>query len=214
MININYKVFLFDFDGVIINSNEIREFGFRQVLRKFDADKVDLLIDFHNANGGLSRYVKFKYFYNEILHKDISRSKINSLALEFSQIMLLKLSNTKYLIKETLDFIKYLNEKSKILHIVSGSDEAELNILCKNLKLDHLFSSIKGSPKSKEFLVRNIVDNNSFEKEDYCLIGDSINDFDAANHNGIMFFGYNNLKLKKNHKYIQSFNDLNIKNDQ
>ena len=51
MLNINYKVFLFDFDGVIIDSDEIREFGFRQVLRKFDSEKVDLLIDFHKANG-------------------------------------------------------------------------------------------------------------------------------------------------------------------
>ena len=32
----DFDVLLWDFDGVIIDSNSVREFGFRQVLKEFD----------------------------------------------------------------------------------------------------------------------------------------------------------------------------------
>jgi phosphoglycolate phosphatase-like HAD superfamily hydrolase len=52
------------------------------------------------------------------------------------------------------------------------------------------------------------------EKEQYkkcetILIGDSVNDYEAADINGIEFYGYNNLSLKKiNNKYLYDFNNF------
>ena len=63
----NLKTIFWDFDGVILNSNNIRTKGFRKVLSLYPKTKVDELINFHIANGGLSRYFKFRYFYEEIL---------------------------------------------------------------------------------------------------------------------------------------------------
>ena len=36
----DFKVVLWDFDGVIIDSNPVREYGFRQVLRDFPENQV------------------------------------------------------------------------------------------------------------------------------------------------------------------------------
>ena len=58
------KNILFDFDGVIIDSMPIREAGFRLIFQDFDKYLVDKLIDYHNQNGGLSRYVKIDFFFN------------------------------------------------------------------------------------------------------------------------------------------------------
>ena len=69
------RVILWDFDGVIINSNQIRERGFREVLSEYPISQIESLIDFHRRNGGLSRYVKFKYFFNDIRGEDISNSQ-------------------------------------------------------------------------------------------------------------------------------------------
>ena len=49
---------------------------------------------------------------------------------------------------------------------------------------------------------------NKYKKEETILIGDSINDFEAAKNNYIKFYGYNNLDLKKTHNYIVSFKSL------
>ena len=40
-----YKSIFWDFDGVIINSNEIRTNGFRETLKDFPNEKVEILIN-------------------------------------------------------------------------------------------------------------------------------------------------------------------------
>ena len=47
---IKQKYILCDFDCVIIDSNLIRTNGFRYIFRKFDSNKVDQIINYHNKN--------------------------------------------------------------------------------------------------------------------------------------------------------------------
>ena len=61
------KNILWDFDGVILSSMHIRDWGFREIFKTFKKEDVQKLLDYHNLNGGLSRYVKIRYFYEEIL---------------------------------------------------------------------------------------------------------------------------------------------------
>lgn len=199
----DFKVILWDFDGVIINSNSIREAGFRNVLSEYPKAQIELLIDYHNLNGGLSRYVKFRYFFNEILNESINNEKINYLADQFSKIMRRRLVNPNLLIPSIINFINEQYELGKIMHIVSGSDGNELRELCKKLNIGHFFVSINGSPTHKSKLVKNIISKSKLNSSDYCLIGDAINDYHAAQENLITFFGYNNLKLKKLDNYFE-----------
>jgi len=201
----DFKVILWDFDGVIIDSNSVREFGFREVLKEFDTEQVEQLIDFHNANGGWSRYVKFRYFYEEILNRPVSETKVKELADRFSSIMIDRLPNPELLIEETILFIQEMHSKGKQMHIVSGSDGNELRSLCEQLKLSKYFLSINGSPTPKPALIREIIDEKRISASEYCLIGDALNDFDAAKQNGIQFFGYNNDELVLYGEYLLGF---------
>ena len=201
-----FEVILWDFDGVIIDSNSVREFGFREVLKEFDSEQVEQLIAFHNANGGWSRYVKFRYFYEEILKRPISESKVQELASRFSSIMVKSLPNSELLIEETIGFIQEMSSQGKQMHIVSGSDGNELRSLCEQLELSKYFKSIHGSPTPKPALVKAIIDHDNISASQYCLIGDAVNDYEAASQNKIQFFGYNNAKLVKYGHYINDFN--------
>lgn len=205
---IDKKVILWDFDGVILNSMPIRDKGFEIVLQSYSNDHVNQLLEYHRENGGLSRYVKFRYFHESILGNDISESEIEVLANRFSEVMREELVNPELLISDSLNFIKkYYNDFT--MHIVSGSDEKELNYLCQQLKIDHYFHSIKGSPIAKNNLVQNIIEKYDYSPEEMVLIGDSSNDLDAANFNQIDFIGYNNTALKSLHKsYLESFANL------
>ena len=131
------KNILFDFDGVILDSMPVREYGFRKIFEDFDKNIVDKLLVYHNKNGGLSRYVKIRYFYEKLLNLNISDSEINILADKFSVLMKKELVNKEYLIIETVNFLER-NYKNYKLHIVSGSDEKELKFLCKELDIDKL----------------------------------------------------------------------------
>lgn len=202
------KNILFDFDGVILDSMPVRDSGFEKIFQKFDKVLVSKLIDYNNENGGLSRYVKIKYFFNKLLNQEISEAEINHYAANFSTLMRRELRNKKYLISETFEFIKDNFDKYN-LHIVSGSDGDELKYLCKVLKINEYFLSINGSPKHKNELVRNVLMENKYSAKETILIGDSVNDYNAAMENGITFYGYNNPSLiDKSVNYLQSYGEL------
>ena len=56
--------------------------------------------------------------------------------------------------------------------------------------------------------VKKTIDNYNYEKEETILIGDAMTDYNASFKNGIKFYGYNNLKLKK-YDYIENFQEFN-----
>jgi len=191
------KVIFWDFDGVLMDSNSVRDLGFERVLAEFPKDQVNQLLKFHQANGGLSRYVKFRYFFEKVRGESITHEEVLIWAEHFSVIMKELLVNPNLLVLETINFVKE-NQGKYIMHITSGSDQDELRFLCKQLGIDGLFSSIHGSPKPKSEWVGEIIKVKNYNTEECVLIGDSINDWEAAMENGIGFWGYNNTVVALN----------------
>ncbi len=188
------KNIIFDFDGVILDSMAVRELGFRKIFAGYDEVLIEELLQYHQENGGLSRYNKIAYFYNEILHESITQRQIDTLAAAFSEIMRETLTDRTFLIAETVDFLQR-NYQVYRMHIASGSDQEELRYLCGELGVVDYFLSIYGSPVHKNNLVKMILSEYDYKKEETILIGDSMNDYTAAHVNGIDFYGYNNSAL-------------------
>lgn len=202
---LKYKCILWDFDGVLMDSMSVRDEGFKQVLSGYPIDQVLRLLQYHRNNGGLSRYVKFRYFFEKIRNETIDENRVIELAQDFSKIMMRILVNAELLINDSLDFVKE-NHQNTAMHIVSGSDGVELNEICKRLGIAGYFKSIHGSPVHKNNLVANVLNHYGYKNDEVVLIGDSINDYEAANSNKIDFIGYNNLALaNKKFTYIRSF---------
>ena len=63
-----YKTILWDFDGVILDSNIIRTKGFIEIFKDFPNNYITQLIKYHEEMGGLSRYHKIEYFFNKIVN--------------------------------------------------------------------------------------------------------------------------------------------------
>lgn len=200
------KVIFWDFDGVILDSMLIRDKGFREVLRGYPSGEVDKLMEFHNLNGGLSRYVKFRYFFEKIRNQSITETEVKQWANKFSLIMKKLLVDNSILIEDSVTFIKENYTKYQ-MHIVSGSDGIELRYLCEKLGLSNYFISIQGSPTPKAKLVSELLDFYHYINSNVILIGDSMNDQEAAHLNRISFYGYNNNLLKK-YNYITSFKEF------
>ena len=189
-----FKVILWDFDGVLMNSNSVRDLGFEKVLATYPAEQVKVLMNYHKANGGLSRYVKFRYFFEQIRYEVVSEDQIQALAKKFSVIMRELLFDQSLLIRDSIQFVKDNFTKFK-MHIVSGSDGVELNALCKHLDIDKYFITIEGSPTAKNTLVKQLLISFNYALNECVLIGDSINDLEAAKINNISFAAYNNKSL-------------------
>lgn len=203
-----YDVLFWDFDGVILDSMNVRDRGFERVLADYPSEQVEKLMEYHRKNGGLSRYVKFRYFYVEILNEPLSEQRLEELTSSFSEIMLEELGNKNLLIKDTLEFLESAKDQFR-MHVVSGSDQTELRKLCEQLEVAQFFKSIHGSPTPKTEWVGKLLHEYGYDQSSAALIGDSINDFDAARDNGIDFIGYNNPELKPvSTFYINSFQPL------
>ena len=198
---------LLDFDGVLIDSDPVKDAAFEYIFREHPIQFKDFL-PFHRENGGVSRYEKIRYFHEKILGKPIGEQGVNKIAQEFSEYVFKQLCQPRYLIEDSCSKLPNL---SKILpiHIVSASDEKELKGICDAHNISRFFRSIHGSPGTKSEIVGRVFAQNSYLKENTVLVGDSINDFLAAREHGIKFFGYNSSRLKTEKcDYLPGFLDL------
>jgi phosphoglycolate phosphatase-like HAD superfamily hydrolase len=202
-----YKVILWDFDGVLMDSMPIREEGFKRTLSGYPEEEVSRLLAYHHKNGGLSRYVKFRYFFETVRGESIDNSRIMELAGRFSEVMMELLINEELLIHDALDFVKRAYQGLP-MHVVSGSDGVELNKICERLDIGKYFRSIHGSPTPKIQLIAELMQKHGYDPATTVLIGDSVNDHDAAVVNNIDFVGYNNPALNSaTYPYIHSFRE-------
>ena len=203
------KNIIFDFDGVILDSVPIKTEAYRKLFTAFPADKVEQLVKYHIQNGGISRYVKVEYFFEKILCVSITEDKIQHYVDRYSELTKEELTNPKYIIDDAVSFIKQ-NYKKYNMHVASGADEDDLLHISESLELSKYFLSIHGSPTKKNEIVKTILLNNSYIKEETIVIGDSINDYETAISNEVKFFGYNNSDLIKKGNYLSAMNDISF----
>lgn len=189
-------VVFWDFDGVILNSNSVRDLGFERVLSEYPRNQVEELLAFHRENGGLSRYVKFRHFFEAIRGEEVGDDDIRLFANRFSEIMKKLLNDKSLLFDETLDIAKEVKGKVNQF-ITSGSDQNELRFLAKQLEISSLFDGIYGSPVPKTSHIANLIENNQYNAKKCLIVGDSINDYQAAVDNEIGFVSFNSPELEK-----------------
>ena len=64
----DYETIIFDCDGVILNSNNIKIQAFYETALIYGHDLANELVKYHIENGGISRYQKFEFSPNVITH--------------------------------------------------------------------------------------------------------------------------------------------------
>ena len=86
MINLRVQVkfvlkgIIFDFDGVIVESVKVKSNAFSELYKQFGKDVVQKVIRHHEANGGVSRFEKIKYYHKTFLSEELNDSTILNLA--------------------------------------------------------------------------------------------------------------------------------------
>ena len=202
------KNIVFDFDGVILDSVPVKTLAFRHLFSSYSKDSIDEFIIYHEKNGGVSRFKKIEYFFKKILDEPIDETLIDKYAKTYSELTKETLADEKFLIDDTLRFIQKYNTEFN-MHIASGADENDLLYICRKLNIDKFFKSIHGSPTPKVEIIESLLKNYNYKAVETVLIGDSINDYEAARDNGIAFLGYNNSLLQEyTYTYLKKMEDF------
>jgi phosphoglycolate phosphatase-like HAD superfamily hydrolase len=178
------KALIFDFDGVLVESSDIKTAAFRQLFAVYP-EKVDEIVEFHKKNMGISRYVKFKHIYKHILQEPLSLNDENILGERFSQLVLAEVIKAPF-VKGALEFLK--NNKNKYLFFVaSGTPETELVSIIEQREMRSLFKAFYGSPLPKSGIIKVILSSYNLAKHEVVFVGDADSDKAAAKETGIPF---------------------------
>lgn len=197
------KAIIFDFDGVILESADIKTKAFRELFAAYPK-KNNAIVLYHLKNKGISRYVKFRYIYEQILNQDLSKDKEIELGIRFSQIVFQKILKAPFVVgaKEFLD----KNNNRFQFFIASGTPEEELHKIVSAKGLGKYFKEIHGSPKKKTDIINDLVGRYSFVKNEVVYIGDAQSDRISAEEARIFF-----IERRTNTNPISNNNLLIIK---
>ena len=140
--------FIFDCDGVLIDSNRMKIRIFEKILKKNQFSK-EAIVDFihhHKKHAGISRYIKINRLFTKLKINDQSFKKniLNEISNSFKEEYM-KLNLTA----GCEDFLIYLKKKRINSYVLTGSDEIELNNIFRKKGIKKYFKLILGSPVNK-----------------------------------------------------------------
>ena len=181
-----YSTIVFDCDGVILNSNQLKIQAYFDTAIRFGANKVQAqaLVDHHVALGGISRYPKFQHFLKEILQQPVTEEATQHLLDTFGSEVERLLANCE--IASGLDALREANSNQRWM-VLSGGDQTELRKIFELRDLMHLFNAgIFGSPDNKDVvLARELARGNITQPA--LFLGDSRYDHQASTGAGLDF---------------------------
>jgi phosphoglycolate phosphatase-like HAD superfamily hydrolase len=181
------KVIIFDFDGVLVESVDVKTRAFAKLFEEYGPDVVKEVTDYHITNGGVSRFEKIKYYYSHILKKPLDKSRLDKLCNQFASIVIEQVVSAPPV--EGADLFLSQNYKNLDFYIVSGTPQDEIRTILKRRQMDCYFKGVYGSPAEKHFLIRDILDNIKIERRLALFVGDTMTDYNAALANEVNFIG-------------------------
>ncbi len=181
-----FKAIILDFDGTIVESVGIKDRAFARLFMSYP-ESLDEILKYHLSNNAIIRYDKFRHIYNNILKKEYNEDIGKSLGAEFSDLIFQSILECPF-VGGAEDFLKHFSNTSS-LYLASISPEDELSRILSARRLTRYFSRVYAYPWIKTDVIKNIIAGEGLKTDEVLLIGDSFEDFAAADTTGISFIG-------------------------
>lgn len=179
-------ILVFDFDGVILESADIKTRAFRELFAAFP-DRVDEIVAYHEANAGISRFRKFRHIHEHILGRPLSVEEERALGERFSDLVVDEVIRCPF-VPGALELLRaYVRECP--LFLASGTPEGELHRLVEARNLTVFFRGVYGSPKGKADIIEEILAASATPRTALVFVGDGMSDYEAAKTAGVAFVG-------------------------
>lgn len=179
------KAIVFDFDGVLVESVDIKTKAFAQLFEKEGAGVVRSVVDYHNRHTGVSRFEKFTYIYKNILKRDLSQETFDALCREFAGIVVDEVVAAPYVrgAKEFLD----AKASAYACFVASATPQEEIEEIVRLRKMHNYFVRVYGAPFRKADAVKEALKACRIMPGDLLYVGDALSDLEAATSNGCRF---------------------------
>lgn len=211
-----YTTLVFDCDGVVLDSNKVKTEAFYQATLPYGKSAAQAMVDYHVANGGVSRYKKFAHFLEQIAphHAEQQGPDLEALLQTYAGYVREGLLSCE--VAPGLEALRQKTPNARWL-IVSGGDQTELRDVFASRGIAEWFDGgIFGSPDTKdEILARELASGNI--QQPALFLGDSKYDYHAASAAGLDFVflsGWSEVERweawvkQKNIKSVASLSEL------
>ena len=173
------KAIIFDFDGVLVDSEKVYQKALYEAFKKyeFDVDKSTLL-NFRSLDRDLATKLSNEITNNTIPYSSIRETR-NAIMKE------IYLSNPLSLKPGVVETLEYLFKKGYPLYIVSSSNKTEIEKKMKSLGIFHFFNQIysaKQISRGKPYpdIYNFFIKESKINKEDILVFEDSPNGVNSA----------------------------------
>ncbi|MCZ6500111.1 MAG: HAD-IA family hydrolase [Gammaproteobacteria bacterium] len=179
---------IFDFDGVLVESVDIKTQAFAALYADHGEKVVAQVEDYHLRHGGVSRFDKFRYFQIEILGRPpLDDREVSDLAGRFSKLVVERVVSAP-MVAGAQKFLDHCRDRVP-LFIVSGTPTSELDEILERRKLRQYFEGIRGSPGTKAENISELLLEHDINASRCVMIGDATADYEGARSNCVKFLG-------------------------
>lgn len=188
MKSFDWQAIIFDFDGVVVESGKIKTQAFAELYRPYGEEIVAAVVQFHNQNGGMSRYRKFRHFQQHFLNKPpLTEIEEKQLDIRFSELVVEAVIAAEA-VPGAVELIR--QQAGRIpLFVASGTPEAELKVIVERRGLTPYFTEVRGAPALKPTIIAEILSAYALKPESVLMIGDAMADLEGAQANNTAFLG-------------------------
>lgn len=179
-----YRSAVFDCDGVILDSNDLKTVAFRKTLANESSTLVEEFIEYHQAHGGISRYVKFDHFYRMMKGGANYANETSDALQRYAEICRKGLIECA-LIPGIIETLQHFRSLDIDCFVVSGGDQDEVRSTLSERGLSQYFAGIYGSPRNKMEHLGDLV--KAGLRIPGIYFGDAESDSKAAHQYGLDF---------------------------
>ena len=179
------KAVIFDFDGVLVESVDIKTKAFAGLFEHEGEDIVKKVISYHLNNAGVSRYEKFRYIYKEILKRFLSDEEFEMLCKKFAGGVMGGVIKAPY-VEGAKEFLGEYFQDYKCF-IVSATPQEEIEEIIQKRHIRHFFKAVYGAPAKKNDAVKTILVKENIDPCNAVYVGDAMIDYLAAKENRVAF---------------------------
>lgn len=178
------KAVVFDFDGVLVESTEIKTEAFRALFHD-RPEALDAIIRYHLEHQGVSRYEKFRHIYRDILKRPLSPGEEVALGERFQALVIEQVVGASW-VPGAPACLESCSGRFP-LYVASGTPQEELERIIDRRGMRRYFAGVYGSPSSKPDILRRIISRFGADPSAIVFVGDSKTDHEAARTAGVRF---------------------------
>lgn len=199
------KAILLDFDGTLVDSNDIKRAAFEKCFIDYP-DQFNAIMAYCKGNNHIPRQIKFRHVCENILKLSYTPQMERQMLECYASETTGQVIAAREIPGATAFLERWVLGRNSAL-LSSTPHEVLLHIL-KKRKMEKFFRRVQGAPVDKVEWIGRFLIEQKLKPEEAVFIGDSTEDIQAAHKTEVPFIGVAEAPRERITHYLSDFEEL------